>query len=165
MAIVHDQALIEAAQRSDRAAIQRLLVSCQLDLRRGVVGVRDARGRGRCRAGQTMVQVYQRIAAPRTVASYSAWVFALCGASATGCCDTCAAAPNLPMTTRRPSPTSSIWVCRSISRRPSSRSLTSTAWRSSYRLRGKLDHRNRRQPATHPRSGQEPHPSQTPGDP
>lgn len=50
MAIVHDQALIEAAQRGDRAAIQRLLVSCQLDLRRGVVGVRDARGRGRYRA-------------------------------------------------------------------------------------------------------------------
>lgn len=77
MAIVQDQSLIIAAQRGDRDAIERLLASCQFDIRR--------MARTECRSAddaedavqETMTQVYRRIGALRTLASYPAWIYTI----------------------------------------------------------------------------------------
>ena len=77
MAIPQDQTLIIAAQQGDREAIQRLLVSCQFDIRRMArsecANLEDADDA----VQETMVQVYRRIGTLRTLASYSAWIYAI----------------------------------------------------------------------------------------
>ena len=69
--------MIIAAQQGDREAIQRLLVSCQFDMRR--------MARSECAnpedaddaVQETMVQVYRRIGTLRALASYSAWIYSI----------------------------------------------------------------------------------------
>ena len=77
MAIPEDQTSIIAAQQGDREAIQRLLVSCQFDMRR--------MARSECAnpedaddaVQETMVQVYRRIGTLRALASYSGWIYSI----------------------------------------------------------------------------------------
>lgn len=56
MAIVQDQSLIIAAQGGDRDAIQRLLVSCQFDIRR--MARTECRRHMHGRAARQMIREY-----------------------------------------------------------------------------------------------------------
>jgi RNA polymerase sigma factor (sigma-70 family) len=67
-----DPALVEAARSGNAAAVERLLVVCQPDLRRFARRV--------CATGEDAVQIalwqlYRKIGALRTVASLAAWLF------------------------------------------------------------------------------------------
>lgn len=72
MAIPQNQSLVAAAQQGDRAAIQRLLVNGQFDLRRMAHSECANPDDAKDAVQETMVQVYRRIGTLRTVASYSA---------------------------------------------------------------------------------------------
>ncbi|MHC2791179.1 RNA polymerase sigma factor (sigma-70 family) [Mesorhizobium jarvisii] len=69
--------LIDAARHGDRTALERLLAESQPDIRRYAqtqcAGTSDADDA----VQETLLLVYQRIGALRTITSFSAWVFAI----------------------------------------------------------------------------------------
>ncbi|NUO72339.1 MAG: RNA polymerase sigma factor [Frateuria sp.] len=69
--------LIEAARQGDREAIERLLVVCRFDLRRMAQSECATTADAEDAVQETMLQVYRRIGALRTLASFSAWTFAI----------------------------------------------------------------------------------------
>ena len=73
----HDPILVEAARQGDIAAVQRLLVACRPDLRR-IAHTQCAAGVDAEDAVQeSLLLIYRRIGALRTVASFPAWTFSI----------------------------------------------------------------------------------------
>lgn len=73
----HDPKLIEAARQGDEAALLRLLETSQPELRR-IAATQCASAADADDAVQEgLLQVYRRIGALRTIASYTAWVFSI----------------------------------------------------------------------------------------
>ena len=73
----HDLVLLESARRGDVAAVERLLAACRPDLRRiahsqcpGGVDPDDA-------VQETLLLIYRRLGALRTLASFPAWTFSI----------------------------------------------------------------------------------------
>ncbi|EIL99496.1 RNA polymerase sigma factor [Rhodanobacter denitrificans] len=73
----HDPALVEAARQGDIVAVERLLAACRPDLRRIALT--------QCAAGvdaddavqESLLLIYRRIGALRTVASFPEWTFSI----------------------------------------------------------------------------------------
>ena len=73
----HDLILVEAARQGDIAAVQRLLVTCRPDLRR-IAHTQCAAGVDAEDAVQeSLLLIYRRIGALRTVAAFPAWTFSI----------------------------------------------------------------------------------------
>ena len=73
----HDPLLLESARQGDLAAVERLLALCRPELRRiaqsqcaGSVDPEDA-------VQESLLLIYRRIGALRTVASFPAWTFSI----------------------------------------------------------------------------------------
>lgn len=73
----HDPILLEAARHGDYAAVERLLVMCGPDLRR-IAQSQCAQGVDPDDAVQeSLLLIYRRIGALRTLASFPAWMFSI----------------------------------------------------------------------------------------
>lgn len=73
----HDPLLVEAARQGDIAAVERLLAVCRPDLRR-IAHTQCAAGVDADDAVQeSLLLIYRRIGALRTVASFPAWTFSI----------------------------------------------------------------------------------------
>ncbi|AOU97946.1 RNA polymerase [Acidihalobacter yilgarnensis] len=73
----HDSFLLESAIMGDQKAVEKLLISCRPDLQRIA--------KSQCASGvdpddavqESMMQIYSRLGALRTLTSFPAWVFAI----------------------------------------------------------------------------------------
>lgn len=73
----NNPALIEAAREGDEAALVRLLESSQPNLRRMAATQCATAADADDAVQESLLQVYQRIGALRTVGSYTAWLFSI----------------------------------------------------------------------------------------
>ena len=73
----NDPALIEAARQGDHAALERLLASCQPDLRRIAQSQCATTADADDAVQESLWLVYRRIGALRTVGSFGAWMFSI----------------------------------------------------------------------------------------
>lgn len=75
--MTNDPALIEAARQGDEAALLRLLETSQPDLHRIAATQCASSADADDAVQETLLLVYRRIGALRTVTSYTAWLFAI----------------------------------------------------------------------------------------
>lgn len=73
----HDQAMIQAAQQGDKEALLRLLETSRPDLKRIAATQCASLADADDAVQESMLQVYRRIGALRTVGSYGAWLFSI----------------------------------------------------------------------------------------
>ncbi len=73
----NDSSLIEAAREGDQRALVRLLESSQPDLKRIAASQCASAADADDAVQESLLQVYRRIGALRTVGSYTAWVFSI----------------------------------------------------------------------------------------